>query len=66
MSRTITSPLFYNDESNKTIYDLSRDIMYLARKIRMLNPKLYETEGKELMREIYQISEDYILWSMRN
>jgi hypothetical protein len=62
----MSSPLYYNDGPDKTIYDLARDISYLTRKIRMLDPKNYQTEGKELMREIYTISEDYILWSMSN
>lgn len=55
------SPLYFNDETSWTIYDIAREIQIRAGKIRMLNPIDYNIKGKKLLEEIDQIILKYMV-----
>lgn len=52
--------LYYNDKKDYTENDYAREIMYLCRKIRMMSPSEYKTEGQHLMIEIQHITRECI------
>lgn len=59
------SPLYYNDSSKRTLYDVAREISILTGKIRMMNPNLYETEGITLVKEMHNVLTDFLMRDLR-
>jgi hypothetical protein len=52
----MATPLYYNDSSDRTVYDVAREISILAGRIRMMNPNLYATEGVAALHQITDTS----------